>query len=170
MTQSTASQPATTIITQQSEASLWPLPATIQNYTPTELPVDILQVQAKYLAPQTEYLLKGFVRSSNLQSGFMYHNFYIYAPYVRQEPFKPFYIKHGIDIANGITLVWGDMDEPFRDSEFGTATNLGELRSKIKALLEHENMLHLIGNLYALSKKAKIDEATAVALDENTDA
>lgn len=141
---------------QAHEADLWPEATTANAYEPKELPVDILLAQARYLAPRTEYLLKGFVRSSNLQSGVIYHSFYIYAPYVQEEPFKPFYMKHGINLAGGITLVWGDMG-PLTNQEFGSAHSLEELRTKIKDLLANENMLHLIGNLTALSKKAKAE-------------
>jgi hypothetical protein len=150
------------------EPNLWPDTKLMQQYEPKEFPVEILRAQAGFLTQQTDYRLRGLVRSSNLYEGVIYHSFYAYAPYVRPEPFKLFYIKHGMDTWAGVTLVWGDLGD-LTDSEFATAHSPDDLRARIKELLSREEILRFIGNLTALSKQAKLDSETAIVTDEESE-
>lgn len=98
----------------------------------------------------------------------MYSNFYVSAPYVREEPFKLFYIAHGVDATQNITLHWGDI-EPTPRAVFATAQNLDELRGHIKSLLADERILRFIGNLTILSKRAKAEGSIRVEADEDAE-
>lgn len=162
------SLPLQTVATNEQEADLWPDKDKFGSYELTELPVDILRAQAAFLAGRTDYCLKGIVRSSNMQDDVIYHSFYVYAPYVREEPFKLFYLKHSIHAWDDITLVWGDAG-PLTDKEFGKANNPEELRNKIREILASDTILRVIGNLLALSKSAKASTVSFENEDEELD-
>jgi hypothetical protein len=151
----------------EAEDNLWPDLATFQQFQPAELPVDILRAQAPFLAQRTDYWLKGFVRSSNLHDDIVYHNFYAYAPYVRQEPFKLFYLKHDVNPWAGVDLAWGDMGD-LTDQVVAHVQSPDELRAKIKELLAQPALLRFLGNLIAMSRQYKLDSETDEAIDEES--